>query len=897
MATVVEWSGCAGLRKGPVCELGAERTLTLWVRGARQGAGPVEIDGKKTVVAIEREVDGGTRLGVNVPPGSREIQLKDASDHAEWSLTLAEATPHAEIDRLLALGRTGKYAEALAGLEARRAGAPAPERGPNDAAIGRMALALGKVDRAESALRASIAAAEAEGRIADVVKDGAALLWSLAHQQQRYVDARRLLNEMTPFGEQYPEGRIWLAYHAGLLAADTADIRTALESYRAASRSAERLRCANLATNARMEIARLLPRIGRSDEAVALLRTLPIPQNACAHTTQSLNLLWALGEQASNDPRVQHDAELVAAIADVRSTLTACPDPEAHRTAAISAAEYTFRLGEPQGLQREMEAVEALPADRDVLRESRRSDLLGRWYLRRGQPAKARVAFEAQVPAALGVGLLEEAFRGEVGAGRALLALKQRAAAVTRLKRAQHLLTQMLRGVPIAEGRGGFLGGHDDGVRFLVAALVESGAVREALRTARWARSVELAQAARWNRLANLPPDVRRRWDEALERYQRIRNEIEHQAENDWQVPRTALPGLRAARQTRAEEARAALDHAYELLVDGGGDTDRELSTPAAGELYLALFPAPEGWFAFAAGANDVSVRAFRDVAFAAPGDAERVLDAFTPMLAHARRVRLLPYGAADHVSWQAVRWQGRPLIASMEVEYGLDVGTRARPPRAAAESASALLVANPTGDLPATKLEADDVAAALADWRVTRLDEAGATREATLAALPKARLFHYAGHALTAGVGQFSSALLLKDDARVELGDLLAVAAVPEIVVLSACEAAGTTNHAPSLMGLAQAFVAAGASAAVAPTSAIGDSEARAFIAAFYGNLRGTLRGTQPATSPASTSSWGEAARAAFRSAALMSLSDTSSTAKRLQGGTAGQTFRLLVP
>ena len=179
----------------------------------------------------------------------------------------------------------------------------------------------------------------------------------------------------------------------------------------------------------------------------------------------------------------------------------------------------------------------------------------------------------------------------------------------------------------------------------------------------------------------------------------------------------------------------------------------------------------------------------------------------------------------------------------------------------------------------------------------MTRLDEAGATREATLAALPKARLFHYAGHALTAGVGQFSSALLLKDDARVELGDLLAVAAVPEIVVLSACEAAGTTNHAPSLMGLAQAFVAAGASAAVAPTSAIGDSEARAFIAAFYGNLRGTLRGTQPATSPASTSSWGEAARAAFRSAALMSLSDTSSTAKRLQGGTAGQTFRLLVP
>ena len=64
------------------------------------------------------------------------------------------------------------------------------------------------------------------------------------------------------------------------------------------------------------------------------------------------------------------------------------------------------------------------------------------------------------------------------------------------------------------------------------------------------------------------------------------------------------------------------------------------------------------------------------------------------------------------------------------------------------------------------------------------------------------------------------------------ELGDLLAAPAVPELVVLSACEAAGAAAGTPSVMGLAQAFVAAGAGAAIAPTRAVGDADARRFVA-----------------------------------------------------------------
>jgi hypothetical protein len=201
----------------------------------------------------------------------------------------------------------------------------------------------------------------------------------------------------------------------------------------------------------------------------------------------------------------------------------------------------------------------------------------------------------------------------------------------------------------------------------------------------------------------------------------------------------------------------------------------------------------------------------------------------------------VFPYAAADRIDWASAPWRGRPLVASVEVEYGLDIGAAEKKHGGAADGRlAALVIANPTGDLPGAGAEAAAVVNALPGWNVTRLEGDAATREATLGALPRARLLHYGGHA-RAGDGDgeaFSSALVLSRNARVELGDLLAAPAVPELVVLSACEAAGTAAGAPSLMGLAQAFVAAGARAAIAPTRVVGDADARRFVATFYAAL-----------------------------------------------------------
>lgn len=916
----VAWAGCVRVRTGPLCELDRDRTLTLWIseREWQRRDWALATDQGPLAPSADIGIDGGTRLKVQVPGGAHAVQLRSDAGPTRWSLAVADGTVPAgpagagqeEIARLIALGRTGKYADALVGLTHFRETAAPADRGPADAAIGRMALGLGDVDRAEPALRASIAAAKVEQRVSDVVHDGEALLWAYVVRQQRYADARKLLDEITPYADQFPEGRVWLDSEAGLLAADTADVRTALDRYHAAEVGARRLGRSRLEESAADEVARVLTHVGRAEEAAAIQRALPPPADPCARATRALNLsdsLMALAVQRSSagpapDPRV------TAALAAAQAATDACPDADRRLLATTNAAEWAIEVGDDQRATPLVERLLTTPPPRDVLRSSLRADVIGRWWLHRGQPASALATFEAEIPAARGRGLLDETFRAEVGAGRALLALGRRRAAVSHLQTARKLLEEMLRGIPIGEGRGSFLGGHDAGVRTLVQALVDSGAAAQAMDVARWSRSVELAHAARVDRLANLSPLAHRRWDAALERYQHIRRDIEREAEEDWKVPRAALARLRLERAARARQARAALDDAYRLLADGvddmsDGAADRPLAgalaAPGPGELFVAFFPGVDGWFALAATARTVVAHALAPDVFTSAAGAAQALAMLGPDLAQARRLRLFPYGAADAVSWQAVPWNGRPLLASFEVEYGLDVGRRSGKvsgPAAGGDAASptALVISNPTGDLPAAALEAQSVVKALGGWNVVTLDGAAATRDAALAALPNARLLHYAGHARPGATGPLSSALVLSGEGRIELGDLLAAPAVPELVILSACEAAGVEARQPSLMGLAQAFVAAGAAAALAPTEPVRDADARAFTAAFYEALEESP-GARPGGAPDRAVA---RMRAALRQAstALLSRSSAATPNDHSRGGS-WESFRLLVP
>jgi len=162
----------------------------------------------------------------------------------------------------------------------------------------------------------------------------------------------------------------------------------------------------------------------------------------------------------------------------------------------------------------------------------------------------------------------------------------------------------------------------------------------------------------------------------------------------------------------------------------------------------------------------------------------------------------------------------------------------------------SALLVGDPDLTLPDARAEVDVIAPLLAgqfDLNILRAGEA--KRDALLDALATVSLFHFARHAWHAGLDGLDSGLGAAGGEKILIGDVLTLRHSPQIVVLSACESGravrippgrGTNSRLagrglPGGWGVAQAFLAAGSEAVVAPVRAVTDKESAAFARTFY--------------------------------------------------------------
>ena len=287
-AAGVEWAGCAVVRVGPRCEMGRDRMLTVWAPGSAAGAWRFATDGRPLTAARTKALQGGTQVSLEVPPGARAISAADSAGRKVWSLALGEAASHAEIDELLVAGKAGKSTESAARLK-QIAAEPGAARGPAEAAFARIQLALGNVEEAEAAFRRSIAAARADGRLSDVVRDGTALVWGLTELRQRFTDARAVLASLTVPAGGFPEGKALLSYSLGMLASVSGDLRGGLQSYRCAARDFERLGKQQTADAAAEDVARLFTSIGRADEAVPILEKLPVKTDPCKRATTAIN--------------------------------------------------------------------------------------------------------------------------------------------------------------------------------------------------------------------------------------------------------------------------------------------------------------------------------------------------------------------------------------------------------------------------------------------------------------------------------------------------------------------------------------------------------------------------------------------------------------------------------
>ena len=182
-----------------------------------------------------------------------------------------------------------------------------------------------------------------------------------------------------------------------------------------------------------------------------------------------------------------------------------------------------------------------------------------------------------------------------------------------------------------------------------------------------------------------------------------------------------------------------------------------------------------------------------------------------------AKRLLLPESGFFRDIDLHAAPLDGRPLISHLPVAYTLDLPPLDPPARPA--SPIALIVADPSRDLPAVRATLAPIRAAFEaqGFRVKALEGDAATREAFRAAVTETdvRVLHYAGHASFGGQDGLDAALALADG-PFSVRDILSLARVPPYAILLGCSSAGTDPGADSL-GLAQAFLVKGTLSTIA--------------------------------------------------------------------------------
>lgn len=777
----VEYAGCAAvLLPGPVCRPGPDRSLRLWI-----GAPPearIEIRAGDRIDSRGETVQDGQRFSFAVPPSVQRVDVLVSTERGEasWSLSFSQVVP-ARNDALKETSET-----------------------------------LVRVDDAIRNLQLTA--------------------------------ARELLQGLRLPAGAPAENLFNLSYYRGLLAEKEGDYRTSFAEMQKAVRTAERVALDSQQRMAEEKLALLLRAVGRSQDSARLfesLRRAPHPATPCREGQLLNNHAWTLLLAREAGERAGDPAPLLEA-AFVKSQ--SCRKEKARIKRAnilINLVLAHLQEGRLQPARDLLVRIQDLEPHLPVPLELWRLDLAARMALEEKRPAEALRRFEELEALASTTGSFDGRLRAAFGQARSRQALGDPAAALETLRAADGLLDEQSLQISLHEGRETFLATRQALVSLHVELLLKEGRNAEAFNVARQARSRLLRQLERSSRLASLAPAQRTSWERLQAEYQAKRADLEERAKDDWRLPADRQNREREARLAEGEALKSLLDQAFQVLEIPHQPTME--APPRPGELILAYHPLRYGqWVGFAADGRTVQARRIDlppSIILRNNTEelARRLLEPFRHSIRQAGRIRFLSSGRLQAVDFHALPFDGDVLLAGRPVVYGLDVPAAAGPARL--PERRALLVTDPSGNLPGTREEAGMVRSALESaarrWTVQELDGAHASAQAVRGALVRAGLLHYAGHGIFSGFGGWDSSLLLADDTRLTLGDLLALDRVPAWVVLAACDAGQSSSEIPiESLGLAHAFLLAGSRSVVASTRPADDRKVPLFFADLYRQL-----------------------------------------------------------
>ena len=859
----VSAAGCAAMRVdptggGPICERPQDGRLRLWMDtpyAITARAGPTRLAADETAAA------SGRRLALVVPAGASSLSLEFAwgDARAEWALSLAPAMTWPAIEAARARRAAGDSVGAATALRDALDALPAGARGSALGLLARLETDADRVDEALGLFERAASASFAAGRISTAVDDVQAQVFTLLRRQHRIDAARARLGDLDGTLDDYAEGRARFFYFRGLVGLYSGDLRGALRDLERATKETDALGMERERLHAVQRLAEAWQRVGRGDEAAAWIepvwRSPPASATPCDRAMLANDVGWlrllaresgtARGASpGSADPRPPLRA--------ARALFTdACAVPYEAANNRINLALAELQAGRPDAAAAHVDAVRAAArADETVFDPFVAvwaDDIRGRIALARGDVAAARRHFDALASQARRAGSADLRWRAAMGRAAVAVAVGELDAAAAAYADAESALDDQSLRVPIGEVRDAFLGDRGRSARERVALLLRMQRPDAAFVAARRARRRSLASLRRVARLAQLSPAAQRSWDAAISTVRRARAAVDEVAGALAEAEARPVPlDQQAARDARIAELTEALergrgrlaralDDAAALVSDAADDAP--LDAPAPGEVWLMWARGDAGWIGFAATASGVRAIAVEPPSF------DTLLTPFDVEIDAAERVVVLDQGEIEAIDVHAAPWRDAPLASRKPVSYAVDVGMRAVPSSRIAAAieggARAVVVADPTGDLPAAAAEGRAVRDALAahGWSVNLIEGRDATAAAIAAALEDGvDLLHYAGHGRFDAEQEWRSVLPLAGHDGWGIGDILALPRPPVRVALLSCETARAPRRdTVAAMGIARAFAVAGVREVIAPTRKVDDRVSGALAGALY--------------------------------------------------------------
>ncbi len=779
--------GCAEIPSEAHCLINDDASLRLWL--------PPDLTLERLDAPITSMHSGPLDSGTLVElfglsgEGRIEVHALEDGDAVVWHLDVAPSERPEVLGRASALRSSGDREGAVTLLEAALAETSDPA--PILSQLARTLHGAGEDDRVCASLEQSIPGHLAAGRQLQAASDARMRVF---YESRSARAAEVCQEELTRMGRRtgsmkLAESRAMLALTVDELLGDTVNGRRhaeeALTWAGRAGRPAAQQEARNL-------LARLLQAEGQHEAAISQLTASMALGEGCGRATDQLARVWAklvrrqaLGPAASWVP-----GETLAELDAIEGARTECAGRVRDQSSVALARAWSLWWDDAPHAA--LTALEHLPdLGGDVEHEMRATELRALLEEQRGQPNAAAISWTRVLT--LADTLTYQDMRAHALRGRA----RARAdhdihAAIDDLVAAEALVSSDGRRVRWRQ-RDRYLAERQSGYQLLAALWLVQERPDEAVATLRRGRTSYLRSLLG---VRELPADLLGRQAELAALRAQLRD-----------APLDELPALERQERRLLDALDAQVDEAP--AATGAG------LPPLSPEALVVGFADERSPLRY-------QVHGDRILLTEIPSEPLEGLD-----LGGAREVVLHVTGGRLAEDLHVAPVGGHPLIEQIPVRWSLDLP--AAPPRA--PTLRALVIVDPLEDLADAREEGTLVAEALRarGLEVTALVGPAATPTAVLEALGRGvDVLHVAGHARWDPDGD--GALILARGEELSLAEVL-LAPVPRVVVLAGCSTASSRELPVASLGIAQAFVVAGADAVLATARPIPDATALSFV------------------------------------------------------------------